>query len=150
MSCAKSHLTTECPYTKDKKQPAVFTCFNCKQAGEQRTDHAANDVRCPLRQKYLEIRQRATSAQTKRATIVRPRRRSVHEHSSYPHHNAPNQQTNNQTYAGAVTNEGSNIFNIDELFNIFATALDDLSRCTSKVQQIQVVMSLIKYAYDFK
>lgn len=163
MTCAKTHKTSECPFTKDNKRPAVFSCFNCKQAGEERTDHAANDIKCPLRQKYLEIRQRVTSGHSRRVQVGRPRHTNAHSQGNTTHHitNVHSQantthhitsphHTNRHTYASTVINEGNDLFTIDELFNIFSSALDDLSRCTSKVQQIHVVMSLLKYAHDIK
>ncbi|XP_073821218.1 uncharacterized protein [Musca autumnalis] len=165
MTCAKLHKTSECPLTKDNNRPPVFSCFNCKQAGYDRTDHAANDIKCPLRQKYLDIRLKVTTNQSRRATIAVPRHTVIsnnnninnRSYASTVRNECANIHTNNNhsdvghgRNAGATSNECSDLFNIDELFNIFSSALDELSRCTSKVQQLQVVMSLLKYAYDFK
>lgn len=150
MSCAKMHKTTECPLTKENKRLAVFSCFNCKQAGEQRSDHAANDINCPLRKRYLEIRQKVTTNHSKRAQIGRPRNAHPHSHTYAAQQCTTSSQPSGHTYADAARKNDCDLFSIDELFNIFASALDDLSRCTNKVQQIQVVMSLLKYAHDIK
>lgn len=153
MTCAKAHRTDECPLTKDNKRPHVFSCFNCIKAGQPRSDHAANDVNCPMRQKYIEIRQKVTANQRNRHTVVRPRQARTSANINNTHHVSPllaNNNNNSTTYASAVRNECPNLFNIDELFNIFSSSLDDLCRCTSKVQQIQIVMSLLRYAYDLK
>ena len=42
----------------------------------------------------------------------------------------------------------NNLFNINDLIDIFMTTLEDLKKCTNKIQQIQVVMSMVKYAYE--
>lgn len=155
MTCAKPHFTNDCPLTKDNKRPAAFSCFNCKKHGKERSDHSANDVKCPLRALYLEIRTNATNRQSKRVNKTHLRSHSSNvplnaqpnENSSS---NAGNSRNNGRSYAGVSREVNNDLFNIDQLFNIFTSALDELSRCTTKVQQIQVVMSLLKYAHDIK
>ena len=39
-----------------------------------------------------------------------------------------------------------NIFSIDELFEIFSRAVLDLQKCTSKMDQLTVIMQMLKYA----
>lgn len=154
MTCANHHPTKDCPFTQHNKKPAVFTCFNCRKQGYERTDHSANDVNCPLRSHYLEVRAKVTAAPRNRNT--RPQRNN-NNHMSTPaapaRHTAignASQQRGNSSYAGVTRNMNSDLFDIDELFNIFSSALDELSHCTTKIQQIQVIMSLIKYAHDIR
>ena len=46
---------------------------------------------------------------------------------------------NSLSYADCViVKTNSDLFSVDELFNIFTTALHDLSKCTTKIQQIQI------------
>lgn len=155
MTCANRHPTNECPFTKNNKKPAVFSCYNCKNNGYERTDHSANDINCPMRSHYIEIRAKVTAAPTKRNTTIHRRSQNTRVPTCTPttgntRHNSEYQQHNNHSYAGVVRNDNNNLFNIDELFNIFTTALDELGKCTTKVQQIQVVMSLLKYAHDIR
>lgn len=152
MTCANNHLTSDCPYTKNNKRPAAFSCFNCKKHGNERTDHSANDLKCPLRALYLEIRSNATNRQPKRAhkrsySSNVPLNTQTNRNSS---HSFGNSQYDGRSYAGVAREANNDLFNIDQLFNIFTSSLDELSRCTTKIQQIQVVMSLLKYAYDIK
>lgn len=157
MMCANQHHTNDCPFNKNDKRPAVFTCFNCKKFGRERTDHSANDINCPLRAHYLEVREKATSKQPRRAaTTLRNLHSQTNEHAkhttskiSITNHHQLNEDP--RSYAAQVKNYNHNdLFNIDELFNIFTSALDELSKCTTKVQQIYVVMSMVKRAYDIK
>lgn len=157
MMCANQHHTNDCPFNKNDKKPAVFTCFNCKKFGRDRTDHSANDLNCPLRAHYLEVREKATTKQTRRVPSVRRNSRAP---APFPQQcNANNNVTNihqhhsedPRSYASQLKNNSrSDLFTIDELFNIFTSALDDLGKCTSKVQQMYVVMSMVKQAYDIK
>lgn len=164
MICANNHHTDKCPFKINDKKPAAFSCFNCKKFGKERTDHSANDISCPLRAHYLEIRANATSKKPKRVAIHRssanqvredhqnPTRRNIntnfgHDHRSYAAQLINNSSNNNSNCNNNINNS---LFNIDELFNIFTTALDELSQCTTKSQQMYVIMSLIKHAYEFK
>lgn len=156
MICANNHHTSECPLSKTEKRPAVFTCFNCKKEGKERTDHSANDVNCPLRATYLEKRARASTNMYKRSN----NQRSTSNHVLLPNPSANahfiNQQTtaqsnyvNGNSYASCVR-ENNDLFSIDELFNIFMSTLSDLQKCSTKIQQIQVVMSMVKYAHGLR
>lgn len=156
MICANQHHTKDCPFNKNDKRPVAFSCFNCKKNGEERTDHSANDVNCPLRTIYLEARARASSYNQHKRSVPRRQNSYVNNLADYPTlnktntRNVINQRVNERSYAEQIKSNTNDLFSVDELFDIFTSALDELSKCTSKVQQIQVVMSMVKYAYDFK
>lgn len=156
MVCAGQHKTNDCPFNNNGRRPAAFSCFNCRKHGEERTDHAANDVKCPLRALYLEVRARASSGYQNKRSVQKRQNTYVHNEADYPkinkdlNSNVAFDYGTRQSYAQQLKNNSKELFNIDELFQIFTSALDDLSKCTSKVQQMQVVMSLLKHAYDFK
>lgn len=149
MICASTHHTGDCPLNKRDKKPAVFTCFNCKKEGKERTDHSANDINCPSRATYLEQRAKATMGSRRNDNGRRAAQPNSQRRLSAPHHNNINMQSyvNGNSYASQLR-DNNNLFNIDELFQIFTSALNDLQNCTTKLQQIQVVMSMVKYAYE--
>lgn len=150
MICANRHRTEDCPLRNKDKIPAVFSCFNCKKHGKERTDHSANDVKCPLRSLYLETRAKAT-AKNVRSYNKKQQNSSQFINADLPINNQNNINTYRNTLSYANCVRGSNdLFSVDELFNIFTTALDDLQQCTTKIQQIQVVMSMVKYAYGLR
>lgn len=153
MICANNHHTTECPLNNRERKPAVFTCFNCKKGGKERTDHPANDVNCPFRATYLENRAKATSNISRSNNIMRSTTRvnPPHFSPSVQHNATPNTQSyiNGKSFASCLR-ENNDLFSIDELFEIFMSALNDLQQCTSKVQQIQIVMSMVKYAHGLR
>lgn len=155
MTCAKDHSTNVCPFTKNNKKPAVFACFNCKKHGYEKTDHAANDINCPLRALYLEIRSKVTSRNQKRVKVSQQRTHyntvpTGNHTSSNTFHQSGFSQNNIRSYARVTRDHNQDLFSIDQLFDIFTSSLEELSRCTTKVQQISVVMSLLKYAHDIK
>lgn len=152
MICASTHHTNDCPLSKSERKPAVFTCFNCKKNGKERTDHSANDVNCPSRATYLENRAKATSNSSSRGnTRIAAARANQTPLLPNPQHNNHNSQSymNGNSYA-ACLRENNDLFSIEELFEIFMSALNDLQQCTNKIQQIQVVMSMVKYAYGLR
>lgn len=145
MICANQHHTKVCPLQNQEKMPAVFSCFNCKKNGKERTDHSANDINCPFRSLYLETRSKATR---KNSRNHNNRQSSPQYFNNDVHTTNLNNNSNHNTLSYANCVRGNNdLFNIDELFNIFTTALSDLQKCTTKIQQIQIVMSMVKYAY---
>lgn len=161
MVCAGHHHTNECPLNNSEKMPAVFTCFNCKKYGRDRTDHSANDVNCPLRALYLERRINATSKNS-RTNTKQYNTANRGQQSRFPNNYNNNNQNivpnNNSSSAyasggpsySACLREYNDLFNIDEKFTIFTSTLNDLQKCTSKIEQIQVVMSMVRYAYDLR
>lgn len=162
MICAQLHHTSECPFNTNEKRPVVFTCFNCKKHGKERSDHSANDINCPLRSLYLETRARVTSKPQSNRQQQQQQQNSFQlnggefpnlRNNNTNHNNIENSNNtnnrriyNNTSYANQLKT-GNDLFSTDELFEIFTTAMDDLQRCTSKVQQIKVVMSMVKYAH---
>lgn len=150
MICANQHHTSECPLSKQQKTPAVFSCFNCKKHGNDRTDHSANDINCPLRSQYLETRARATARNSRKGN------NKQFSAAQFTNADLPTNAENNNNRIGNGLSYSdqvrarNDLFSVDELFEIFMTALDDLQRCTTKIQQIQVVMSMVKYAYGLR
>ncbi|XP_059221648.1 uncharacterized protein LOC131996199 [Stomoxys calcitrans] len=146
MICANQHHTNQCPLNNNNKRPAVFTCFNCKKHGKERTVHSANDINCPLRAHYLEARANATSRNVRHLTVVK----STHQPNIQPTNSVSfnnNHLSNSGSYAGCMRSNNS-LFSINDLFEIFTSTLEDLKRCTSKIEQMQVVMSMVYELYE--
>lgn len=156
MICANQHKTDDCPLSKNDKRLVAFTCFNCKKNGETRFDHSANDINCPWRAHYLEARAKATTNNQTKRLSSRRMNSFVNNVSDYPAVNGTHtsvrasQYRHQNSYSQQLKSNHNDLFNIDELFNIFTSAMDELSKCTNKVQQIHVVMNMVKYAYDVK
>lgn len=151
MLCANQHHTKDCPLMAHEKSPAAFSCFNCKKHGKERTDHSANDLKCPMRALYLETRAKATTRNPRGRINSNQQhaRRIVSADQTMNHSSNVHTPQKALSYADCAGGR-HDLFSIDELFNIFTTALADLQQCTTKIQQIHVVMSMVKYAYGLR
>lgn len=159
MLCASvSHTTENCHYSEATKEAFVFKCFNCTLKNLPNTNHRANDPKCPCRSNYLEIRNNINHKNTVRTARTNSKsndfslneesfpdlqRRSNPVECNFTHSNRP-------TYAEQAKRAGgsSDLYSMDELFDIFQSAVDDLSACTNKGQQLKVLMRLLNNAYQ--
>lgn len=158
MLCANtSHGTANCHYSESTKEAFVFKCYNCFSKNLPNTNHRANDPKCPCRSNYLEIRnsinhrntvrneranQKSNTFNTNQANFPDLNRKSSSEdHTSY--------QSNGPTYAEQIKRSRGNcdLYSMDDLFGIFQSAIEELSACTSKGQQLKVLFKLLSNAY---
>lgn len=158
MLCASSsHATADCHYSENTKEAFVFKCYNCVTKKLPNTNHRANDPKCPCRSSYLEIR---NNVNHKNAVGARLNNKSstfslnqnnfprLHQ-SSIPDDFAAN-SSNRTTYAEQTkrSNVNLDLYSMEELFDLFQTAIEDLSACTSKGQQLKVLFRLLNDAYQ--
>lgn len=156
--CAsQEHTSDECGVlTKSVK---IFKCFNCTKSNYRETNHKADDPACPCRKEYLDARYRALSKGTKhryevRNNTSRPLLHDLHDPSVFPR--LPNEDAlpvkpkfmppQGRSYSEtAKAKTPEDLFSLEELFNIFQSATDALSRCTSKREQMLVIVKLLNY-----
>lgn len=145
MICASNeHIRENCPNIKEETK---FQCFNCIR-NKRPANHRANDIQCPSRAEFLNIRQnmqnrnnrsgptRYTNTPTDFSTAVfNPLFSQPSSSNALP--------PKSVTYADVLKED---LFSIEELFKIFQTSLTKLRQCTSKDQQIAVIASLLQYA----
>lgn len=151
MTCASpEHPSTECPLLKKNDNTPYYTCFNCLKSGRADTNHRANDTKCPSRLEYIKIRSNNTIYKQKRPntnnnsfTLQSNEFPPLYHNDTYQN---PTQQSNSQsTYAQKLKNSAVNdLYDIDDLFNIFEKALYELNQCKTKSDQIYVIMSLLR------
>jgi hypothetical protein len=145
--CSSEHLTNECQINN-------FKCGHCMAKKYVDTNHRADDPRCPCREDYLLARNRALNKnrqQTRRQPTYDykerdfplPPRTTRFEDKPTPERNEK------RTYSEQLRAEPSTsqeMFSLDQLFSIFQEATADLKKCTSKLEQLNVIMGLLKYA----
>lgn len=146
MICANTdHLSKDCPF--DKEATAV-KCFNCIK-NKKPAAHRANDPKCPSRAEYLNIRANSQLRNTRQRQpqfsldensfpLLSRDYKEVQSNPSFSTRNKP-------TYSDVITG-GDDLFSIEELFDIFQNAVQQLNRCNSKREQIGVIVSLLQYA----
>lgn len=64
LGCGGPHDYSTCQLNKTNHDgPVIYKCFNCMKNKLKNINHRADDVNCPSRHEYLEIRQRVTRNQ---------------------------------------------------------------------------------------
>jgi hypothetical protein len=171
MDCAsRDHLTRNCP-SKNNNGVTEVKCFNCISNNiSSNLNHRANDPSCPCRQQFLKIRQNAvnklsvTKANTHQQFNLEsnsfPELTSRSNNNWYFNRNpvyAPSTSSQKSTtsYAEQVKRsfiqptptleyeENEDLFTIDELLDIFLTAVLELKKCKSRIEQIKILKNLI-------
>lgn len=142
--CSQEHLTEKCTVHE-------IRCHNCIQKKYINIDHRADDPRCPFREDYIIARSRAVSKPQRNKTKVVNSLNELHqEHVPLTRTQIPTTTMNLvPTYADKVKEKPSHtqdLFSTDELFNIFIDASVQLKKCSSKLEQLQVIMGILKYA----
>lgn len=134
---------------------AAYKCFNCVKKNFKNTSHRADDPRCPSRRDYLTIRQ---NMHNKSRSFPSRNIQNYFEGtpSDFPQiirsANDNNNSLPKSSYAEVLKtssrqrNIGGDLYSIEELFNIFTEAISDLRKCTTKMEQFNVIMSMLKYA----
>lgn len=156
--CASSsHVAANCHYNESNKEAFVFKCFNCVSRNLPNTNHRANDPKCPCRSNYIEIRNNINH----RNTIRNDRQNRNQSHFNVNQEAFPVLNNNDvsadynptlsggPTYAEQVKRSSGNsiLYSMDDLFDIFQTAIDELQACTNKGQQLKVLFKLLNDAY---
>lgn len=158
IACGGDHDAAACQVNKTPCDgPAVYKCFNCIKKNLKNTSHRADDPRCPSRKDYLLIRENIRNKA--RPTQNSWTRQLIETSEDFPHMNAINSLADGHntslprlSYAEALksskrqNNTCDELYSTDQLFSIFTEALVDLRNCKTKIEQINVIMTMLKYA----
>lgn len=158
--CASNeHNQSDCPLSKlPKDSPPVYKCSYCISNKLQPTNHRANDPNCPARNAYVNARKSVASKQVNKnadkakttnwnstqmipaqmipAPIPPPLQRSFKDV-------VASNMNNQQDTVNNSTND--ELFTTTELFKIFASAIEQIRSCKTKLDQIQVITNLLSY-----
>lgn len=154
--CGGDHISKECSFGESNDQ-RVFKCHNCR-ANNLQHNHKANDPQCPSRQKYMEIRASANNKK-KSGQISTPQ--YVHSNNLFPPLPPPplmrtfadaakpqlqKQRTTNIRQAQSNAHE-NDLFTFAEISEIMLSCVNELAKCTSKIDQMRVVANMFSYAF---
>lgn len=150
--CGGDHVTKECSFQIESNDQRVYKCHYCR-ANKLPHNHSANDPQCPARLKYIEIKTRAIKKNDR--TVEKqfipannafpplpppPLTRSFAD-SARTQHETQNRRTNNNANAGEL-------FTFAEISNIMLNCVNDLQKCTCKLDQLKVIANLLSHALD--
>lgn len=145
-----THSTTYCPMN-NATGGKIFKCFNCVAKCLPDFAHRADDPHCPSRTMYIEARLNATKRNTtNQRRVAEPS--FVTAHGNQQQSNVPilnglqsSPTCSKQTYAGQFKPR-NDLFSMDELLTIFQKATVELKKCTTKLDQLNIIVSLLKHA----
>lgn len=143
--CSNQHSMDQCPYNNTEQVDSiVFRCHNCSKQ-KLPCNHRADDINCPCRNNYLiftnkskqpssnNLRNDRTFPTFPREKVNVSKRADQFPGKSY----ADQLKSNNAT--------SNDLFSMEELFQIFSKAVIQLKNCSSKLDQIQVITSLLQH-----
>lgn len=167
--CGSNHTTKECnlPNTNNP----IYRCFNCASA-KLPFDHKANDLSCPFRAKYEHARNNARDKTKRKPLIQAHANNGPHKHkyvvaptpppltASFASQVAPPVSARAQTkptftpsntqhatpssYSNS-DNSNNDLFTFDEISDLLFSSIDELEKCTSKLQQLRVIANLLRH-----
>lgn len=148
------HTNIDCPLKDKDPETILVKCFNCLHKGLKEINHRANDRSCPSRQEYVNIRTKMSNKNNRNP--VAPSNNYQFDERDFPatigNSNAPPQNhfiPNQGTYSSQFKKpQRDSLFDMNELFEIFTSAINELESCTSKLQQMKVLAKLLKHATD--
>lgn len=131
----------------------IYKCFNCVSKGYANVAHKADDPNCPCRASYLEARKRATNKNTanQRRQAEQPAFNLGNQNfPQLPNANSPqglnvNDKTSYANHFKQNNVNQNDLFSMDQLFTIFQNATIELQKCSTKLEQLSIIMGLLKY-----
>lgn len=153
-SCGRTtHKSQDCPLNKKDPSTIIVKCFNCLSKGYNDTSHRANDKNCPCRQEYINIRSHVRHRNQLPASQTTAGNSFTYNIEHFPAAGSSSFPSNEQSAGTALysnvaqsSSQSNELFNMDELLDIFQNAVEQLQRCSNKMQQMHVIVSLLKHA----
>lgn len=168
--CAGNHTTKSCDVIKKTDENPTYKCYNCSSIPSLPHDHKANDVNCPFRAKYLAAKEQARAknkrnAATKQSTHTVNSTAQNHRFAHAPkpapltmsfadataqqktHSRAnPSSQSSSNRHTSHETHTNENLWSFGEVSQILRSCIADLKQCKSKLEQLNVIASLLENA----
>lgn len=170
MLCSGNHTTTECNVITPSTTNPTFKCFNCECANIKH-DHKANDPNCPFRAKYELSRDNARNKHKQKPSSNRrntfnanDKVSSVHrfvlapaplpQYASYAsvtqaqnniQPNIDNRSKQQHTHT-SNSNSNNDLWSISEVTSLLLSSINELNKCTSKLDQLKVIANLLQHA----
>lgn len=155
--CGEKHETKNCTFKSDDTDQRIFKCHNCKSHNLPH-NHRANDLQCPMRIKYIEIKANVNKKDSKYNTVPQ----YTHSASAFPplparappplthsFADAAKQQQRRSSYTQRDRNDKNEneLFTFAEVSEIMLNCVNDLAKCNSKLDQLRVIANMLNYAF---
>lgn len=161
LGCGGAHDYSVCQLNKTPIEgPVIYKCFNCIKKNLKNVNHRADDLHCPSRKEYLDIRQKVTN----KRSPLRMRRHSYTDNYTSddempaPKSNVPPAKStikrsgkieNKVSYAAMASssqraNDNDNLSN-EQILDIYFEALDALEKCKTKYDKMRVLGNMLRH-----
>lgn len=159
LGCGGPHDYSTCQLNKTNHDgPVIYKCFNCMKNKLKNINHRADDVNCPSRHEYLEIRQRVTRNQKSFRGNQNTDQDPFIWDEDFPQlHNStdelPSCSKAQINYSKHFNPSKTNInqsrdkddLSNDKLLEIFFSAIDALEKCKTKFDKMRVLGMMLKH-----
>lgn len=157
VKCGGDHTTSECKVDVDANNKKLLRCANCNG------NHTANYSKCPSRLGYIKIKQSVSSNRKLNSNNINQRREQqppINDESNFPPlkgRNSHNLQHtpwanhfNESMTAGsnASRSQQNDLFSAKELMSFFKELVQNIQRCRTKFEQLEVVGDLVMRYLD--
>lgn len=158
--CAGAHLTSTCSLntnSNDENQDVQYKCYNCASAKIPH-NHKANDIECPYRAKYLLSRrdnrhkkpiqkENTVNTQSNGRYVIAPQPPPINRSYSQATKNTRvYTNTNEETTTSSSSHNTNGLWSIDEISSLLFDSINELQKCTSKLDQLRVIANLLQHA----
>lgn len=156
------HETDKFEFDKDDGNQRIFKCFNCKE-NDLPHNHRANDVQCPMRTKYIEIKTNsnrkngrnansnfnANSGFILNANVFPPLRASAPPPLTHSFADAARPQPHRLSNDRNVQNhtDSNELFTFAQISEIMLNCVNELTKCKKKVDQLRVIANVLGHAF---
>lgn len=169
--CSGSHLTKNCTVILPNTENPIYKCFNCLSANLPH-NHKANHPDCPFRAKYVVTKEKAqnknkTKSPSGRNTFSResiehryvlapqpPPLQGTFAETTSNKQNSQNHTAERQSSSSSLnpihtftpSNSTSELWTIIEVAQLLTQSINELKKCSSKLDQLNVIAKLLSNA----
>lgn len=156
LGCGGDHDYSVCTLDKAPTNgPVIYKCHNCIQKNRKNVNHRADDLRCPYRKEYLEIRQKVTSKHKppnlRRYSLPEtdfsedePDMPTTSNNISRNYFNTKKISYATMAKSRPQTEDNDDLSN-EKILEIYFEALDALQKCKNKYDKMRVLGMMLKY-----
>lgn len=169
MLCSGNHTASDCNVITPTTLNPLYKCYNCASANIKH-DHRANDTNCPFRAKYELSRNNARNKYKHKVPATHGTTRNFSNnanrfvlaptppplHSSFASVSRANNEQQTQSHTQSIPinralytsnlNSSKELWTIAEVTNLLLDSINELKKCTSKLDQLKVIANLLQHA----
>lgn len=160
LGCGGDHDYAVCTLEKlPQNGPVIYKCHNCIKKNLKNVNHRADDIRCPCRKEYLEIRHKVTSKRKSSHTLQcadletdfsedelnMPTTSNEIPSKFSPQFSNSKRMSYSTMAKSRPPNDNNEDLSNEKILEIYFEALDALQKCKNKYDKMRVLGMMLKY-----